>query len=119
MTNLANVLSREDNNKEINFIENLLDQKRKRNPYYFSMLAEKALSLNETQTAERHYQKAISLDPNVHDFYFGLAKVYAHEHKFLKARKFVKKAMALNKVEKIDHYYENKLAFLSQAQARY
>ena len=112
MTNLAILLRNKGDDEEASLIESKLLRKRIKNPYYHAVLADEALHSHDYQKALSHYRKAIKLNKRVHEFHFGLAKVYYQMNKLEQAENALKKALVLNKTKSIEHQYVAKLNFL-------
>ena len=98
---------------EANKINQLLYRKRQDNPYYQALLADEAFYRQDYKQAVKLYKKAIELNHKAHEFYFGLAKTYYKLALFNKSKRAMKKAIALNKIESVEHQYIAKLNFLN------
>ena len=116
LANLAILLRNKGSSEEANTIENKLQAKRNKNPYYHAVLADEAYYLHNYQQAITHYKKAIKLNNKIHELYFGLAKVYYQMNKITAAKKAMKMALRLNKVKSTESQYIAKLNFLNAAQ---
>jgi len=92
-----------------NKIQRKIENKRQNNPYYYAMLGDEAAFKNDLQKAVTYYKKAIYLNKNIHEFYFGLAKVYYRLKAINNAENAIKKAIRLNKSTHIDKQYIAKL----------
>jgi tetratricopeptide (TPR) repeat protein len=86
--------------------------KRERNPYYYALLADEAFYLGNYEGALLHYRKAIKLNNQAHEFYFGLAKVYYALNENNKAQNAIARAISYNRINSIDVMYLAKLDFL-------
>ena len=111
--NLALLLKKQGRVSEAQPIEEYIHQLRVKNPYYHALLGNDALLNKSYQQALQHYKKAIQLDDEQHDFYFGLAKAYYMQDKLPLATKSLKKALALTKEKDTQSRYVAKLNFLS------
>lgn len=116
LANLAILLHSEDQSIEAEKIENKLHLKRKSNPYYQALLADEASYRQDYMLAITHYKKALKLDDSIHEFYFGLAKVYYQVGNIHSAKKMMRKAIRLNRAKKTEHQYIAKLNFLNTEQ---
>ena len=116
LANLAILLRNKGSSEEANTIENKLQAKRNKNPYYHAVLADEAYYLHNYQQAITHYKKGIKLNNKIHELYFGLAKVYYQMNKITAAKKAMKMALRLNKVKSTESQYIAKLNFLNAAQ---
>ncbi len=116
LANLAILLHSENKLKEAEKIENKLHLKRKNNPYYQALLADEASYRHDYMLAITQYKRALKLDASVHEFYFGLAKVYYQMGNINSAKKMMRKAIRLNKAKSTEHQYIAKLNFLNAEQ---
>lgn len=112
LTNLALLLRSQHNDIEANEIESRLLIKRIKNPYYHAVLADEAYYKHDYQQALKHYKKAIKLNKNIHELYFGVAKVYYQMNRLPEAERAIKKALSLNKMKSTEYQYIAKLNFL-------
>ncbi|MFT6954799.1 MAG: tetratricopeptide (TPR) repeat protein [Glaciecola sp.] len=94
-------------------IHTRLDQKRQKNPFYHQMLAEIDRNEGSLENSILHYKKAIGLNNNQHQFYFGLATVYFDKGDFEKSEHYL--MLAIRKAGKgnVADMYLNKLSALS------
>lgn len=116
MTNLSVLLKQSGQHEEASEIDRTLDRKREKNPYYHAVLADEAFFNGEPEKAIQHFKKAIKLDGKVHEFYFGLAKVYYQLERLEAAQRAMKKAIALNRLPDIENRYNSKLNFLKRVE---
>lgn len=115
LTALSNLSFLLENNKDFEQakkIERMLHEKRIKNPYYHALLADEAFFRGENNKALNHYKRAIRMDKKVHEFYFGLAKVYYTLGEIERAESAMNKALAYNKASSIESQYSAKLNFL-------
>ena len=112
LTNLAMLLRSQQHSKEADYIESMLLHKRINNPYYHAVLADEAYYKHNYKQALKHYKKAIKLNRNIHELYFGIAKVYYQMNRLPEAESAMEKALSLNKIKSIDFQYIAKLNFL-------
>lgn len=115
LTNLVSILMSKENSHEAQRITDFLHEKRTNNPYYYAMLGGTALNAGDTASAVRHYKHAIKLNDDVHEFYYGLARVYSFSGNYAKAKASMIKALMLNEGKEIEAHYQHKLEFLTQA----
>ncbi len=113
--NLAFLLKSMGNRAQAEEIEDLLHSKRIKNPYYHALLGDEAAYRGQYQQALKHFKKAIKMNHRVHEFHFGLAKVYYALNKIDRAENEMQKAILYNKADQIDSLYVAKLNFLKQA----
>lgn len=114
INNLGIVFNKVGRYEDAKLIQQKLHDLRIKNPYYHALLASNAFYQADYQTAIAGYQLAIRLDNQQHEFYFGLAKVYAQIGDSFLARKALKKAIKLNKYPDIDKQYYAKLNLLNE-----
>lgn len=118
LTNLSFLL---ESNKEFDKarkIEKKLHDKRITNPYYHALLADEAFFRGENEKAIKHYKRAIRMDNKVHEFYFGIAKVYYALNEIKRAESAMNKALAYNRTSAIESQYLAKLNFLKDLELR-
>ena len=116
LTNLSMLLGWQGKIEEMSKIDKALLSKRIKNPYYHALLADEAFYIGNNDQAVKFYKKALRLDKQNHEFYYGLAKVYYRMNKFLAAKKAIQKAIVLNKMTDIEEQYVAKLNFLKEVQ---
>lgn len=112
--NLTFVLSKQGENKRVDEIDQMLHNKRYKNPYYQAMLADEALYRGEYQLAKKLFKKAIRLERTGHEFYYGLAKVYYALKETDKAENAIKKAISYNRYPSTENQYVAKLNVITQ-----
>jgi tetratricopeptide (TPR) repeat protein len=112
MSNLALLLDNQNDSKELTNIRKLLKNKRDSNPYYYALLADEAFYVANYEQALVYYRKAIKLNNQAHEFYFGLAKVYYALNENYKAQNAIARAISYNRAVSIDERYTAKLDFL-------
>jgi Flp pilus assembly protein TadD len=112
LTNLSFLLEKNKDFEQSRKIEKLLHDKRIKNPYYHALLADEAFFRGENNKALKHYKRAIRMDSKVHEFYFGIAKVYYALDQIARAESAMNKALAYNRTTSIESQYIAKLNFL-------
>lgn len=90
-----------------------LDEKRQKNPFYHQMLAEIDRNEGSLESSILHYEKAIRLDRNQHQFYFGLATVYFDKGDFEKSEHYLMLAKRKAGKGNVAGIYSDKLTALS------
>jgi len=113
LENLAILLKYQHKNDEAKSIENRLYEERANNPYYMALLADEAFYEQDYLKAKTFYKKAIRLNRKVHEFYFGLAKVYYKTNELTLAKNAMKRAIHLNRITSTQAQYVAKLSFLN------
>lgn len=114
MANLSMLLHVNGGYEEAKRLDAHIMRKRANNPYYYALLGDEKLYQGAYSAAINHYRKAIKLNKNIHEFYFGLAKVYYLLDEMDKAENYLKKAMAKTRVAQLDKQYLAKLNILKQ-----
>jgi tetratricopeptide (TPR) repeat protein len=111
--NLAFLYDRTGNLKAAADIRTRLESKRMNNPFYHQMLAEIDEDEGSFDSSVSHYKKAIRLDSNQHQFYFGLATIYFKKGEFDQSKHYLKLAQRKAGTRKVASAYVNKLNALS------
>tara|TARA_R110000822_G_scaffold67770_5_gene164969 strand:+ start:118989 stop:120116 length:1128 start_codon:yes stop_codon:yes gene_type:complete len=114
MSNLSLLLHINGKYDEAKQLDSQIMRKRANNPYYYALLGDERLHQGNYSEAINHYKKAIKLDDNIHEFYFGLAKTYFMLDEITKAESYIKKAMRHNRISQLDKQYLVKLNLLKQ-----
>ena len=114
MANLSMLLHVNGEYEQAKSLDNFIMRQRANNPYYYALLADEKFYLGAYNEAIHHYRKAIKLNKNIHEFYFGLAKVYYMLDDMEKAQSYMKKAIAKNRIKQLDKQYVAKLDVLRQ-----
>lgn len=91
-------------------IETQLEIKRKNNPYYLIVKGNEALAKDELNQAIHFFNEARKLDKNIHDSYFGLAKVYYYLGNMERAERYLKLALKNAEFLHDKKRYKGKLA---------
>ena len=112
LSNYAVLLKMIGNVEQAKKINTGLEQKRRNNPYYQALLADEAAYRGDFPLAIKYYKKAIKLDKRIHEFYFGIAKIYYKLEQFSQAKRAIKKAIAVNRLADVEKNYIAKLNFL-------
>ena len=115
LENLSILLFQEQNFEEATTIKDKLQTIRRKNPYYYALLADDAFYSGNNATALLYYKKAIKLDRNVHEFYFGLAKVYSKMNEIRLAQESIERAILHNNSRGTNRLYTAKLNYLKDA----
>ena len=89
-------------------------RRRANNPYYYSLLGDEKFHQGAYSAAINHYKKAIKLNNNIHEFYFGLARVYYMLKDIDKAESYMRKAIRKNRVAHFEEQYLAKLSILQK-----
>jgi Flp pilus assembly protein TadD len=114
--NLALLLNKQGRYSEAKPIEDFIHKARVKNPYYHALLGNEAFFNQSYKQAIQHYKKAIQLDDEQHEFYFGLSKAYFKQNKLVLSKRAMKKAIVLTKTKDTQKQYIAKLNFLKDQQ---
>lgn len=115
LTNLSFLLEINEDFEQASKIEKMLHDKRIKNPYYHALLADEAFFNGENEKALKHYKRAIRMNNKVHEFYYGIAKVYFALDQIKRAESAMNKALAYNRASSIESQYIAKLNFLKES----
>ena len=114
MANLSMLLHLSGRYEEARLLDAHIMRKRANNPYYYGLLGDEKLYNGAYHEAINHYKKAIKLNQNIHEFYFGLAKIYYLLHDVDKAESYMKKAIKKNRSAQLNQQYIAKLNILKK-----
>lgn len=114
MSNLSMLLHINGQYENAKELDTFIMRQRANNPYYYALLADEKFYIGDYRQAIQHYRKAIKLNKNIHEFYFGLAKIYYMLDETEKAQSYLKKAIAKNRSRQLDEQYIAKLDILRQ-----
>ncbi|NMP32339.1 tetratricopeptide repeat protein [Thalassotalea sp. M1531] len=114
MTNLAILLERQGRYDESRRLDSAIIKQRIKNPYYHALLADEAFYEGRFESAVRHYRRGIKINGEIHELYFGLAKVFDAMGRKDQARTAMKKAINANKIPDVERQYIAKLSLLKQ-----
>ncbi|GHE82488.1 tetratricopeptide repeat protein [Thalassotalea profundi] len=109
VSNLAMLLEKQGAIDKARMLEKQIHEKRLKNPYYHALLGDEALYNGQIKQAKIHFKNAIKINNNIHEFYYGLAKVYYQLDEYILAEDTLKKAIKLNKSSTTDMQYVAKL----------
>ena len=119
LENLAILLSQQGNIEDAQVIKQQLHLKRRKNPYYYALLADEAFNKGQISQAIQLYNKAIKLERRAHEFYYRLATVYSHTGEVRLAKKALTRAIAYTKNRQTEDFYVAKLNILSYSNNKY
>ena len=114
MSNLSMLLHVKGRYDQAKKLDSFIIRQRASNPYYYALLGDEKFYIGAYKEAIQHYRKAIKLDKNIHEFYFGLAKIYYMLDDKERAQHYIKRAIAKNRIKHIDQLYTAKLDVLKQ-----
>jgi tetratricopeptide (TPR) repeat protein len=111
--NLSVLYNLQGKTKMASDIRHEIERKRQENPFYHQMLAEIDRDYGDFESSIAHYQNAISLDRNQHQFYFGIASAYFEKGDLDNSARYLKVAKRKAGRSELADVYENKLSALS------
>lgn len=111
--NLALLYRRLGDHQKANLELRRLHSKRMKNPYYHTMLGDKALEQGEATVAIKHYLAALGLNKRVHQFHFNLAKAYYANGDLKKTKKYLESAQKRAKDADTQQRYVSKMALFA------
>ncbi|REL26973.1 tetratricopeptide repeat protein [Thalassotalea euphylliae] len=114
LTNLSILLAMEGRFDEARRIDSAILKQRIRNPYYHALLADEDFYEGNFESAIRHYQRAIKIDGSIHEFHYGLAKIFNALGRKESAKIAMKRAIRSNKSPDIERQYLAKLSIINQ-----
>lgn len=91
-----------------------IERRRLNNPYYHYLLAEQQFEQSHWQRAIEHYRKALLLDSNKHEFYYGLAKAYYQLGDLAATERYLKMAKRRSLFDQDEQRYQTKLNLLTR-----
>ena len=100
--------------KESESIKEYLYSNRVKNAYYHALLGEESYYNGNYQQSIKHYNKAKRLEPDEHEFYFGLSRSFYMLGDYDKAESNMAKAQSKADFKDIKEKYQNKLNLLSK-----
>ncbi|MBN7819471.1 tetratricopeptide repeat protein [Bowmanella yangjiangensis] len=112
--NLAVIYNLTGREKQAALIMQELEQQRTNNPYYHFLLGEQEYELAHWRAAIGHYRRAIELNRQQHEFYFGLAKAYYEMGDLALTERYLKLAKRRSVNDHDEHRYQSKLNLLTK-----
>jgi tetratricopeptide (TPR) repeat protein len=89
-----------------------IERKRSSNPFYHLSLGDAAFERQDWQAALAYYRKALSLDRNLHEVFFALAKTYYELGEIKRSEHFLILAKQNSRSQDEQRIYVGKIAFL-------
>jgi tetratricopeptide (TPR) repeat protein len=89
-----------------------IERKRSSNPFYHLSLGDAAFERQDWQAALAYYRKALSLDRNLHEVFFALAKTYYELGEIKRSEHFLILAKQNSRSQDEQRIYAGKIAFL-------
>ena len=113
--NLSILYTHQDRKEESMHITQMVEAKRKNNPFYHYILGEQAFESGDVMAAIVHYRKGLKLDNARHEILFGMAKAYHELGDISEAQRFLERAVRNSPNEQEKQRYSSKLATLASS----
>lgn len=114
MENLAILHNIRGNKTKFRDIMREVESRRRSNPYFHFIRGEEKRENGEHEMAISHYQRAIRLEHDKHEFYFGLAKSYAALGDMTASEKYLRRAKRFAPFDDEKSRYQSKIDLLSK-----
>lgn len=111
--NLSILYTHQDRGEEAMQITQMVEAKRKNNPFYHYILGEQAFESGNIMAAIQHYRKGLKLDNARHEILFGMAKAYHELGDVSEAQRFLERAVKHSPNQQDKQRYSSKLATLA------
>ncbi|MFT2091808.1 tetratricopeptide repeat protein [Paraglaciecola sp. 2405UD69-4] len=111
--NLAYLYKHTDQQEKAQEIIHKVKRKRSKNPYYHVSLGEQEIEQRNWSQALEHFKKALGLNKDMHEGYYGIAKVYYETGKLEKSARYLKLAKTKAVSDHDEEKYQSKMDFLS------
>lgn len=112
--NLAVIYNMTGRQAQAQQIIKALEDQRASNPFYHFLLGEQEYELAHWRAAIGHYRRAIELNRQQHEFYFGLAKAYYEIGDLALTERYLKLAKRRSVNDHDEHRYQSKLNLLTK-----
>ena len=113
--NLSILYTYQDRDDEALKITQMVEAKRKHNPYYHYILGEQALEAGDIALAIVHYERGLRLDNARHEILFGMAKAYHELGDVSEAQRYLERAVRYSPNEQEKQRYSSKLATIASS----
>jgi len=113
MENLAYLYTVTGRNAEAAEILAKVESQRNNNPYYHVNLGEQEMEQKHWDQALEHFRRALALDRDKHEVYFGLARAYFEIGELQQSKRYLKQAKNKARNKRDEQRYQSKLEFLS------
>ena len=113
--NLSILYTHQDRREEALLITQMVEKKRKSNPFYHYILGEQAFESGNIEVAITHYERGLKLDSVRHEILFGMAKAYHELGDASEAQRYLERAVRHSPNEQEKQRYSSKLATLASS----
>ena len=111
--NLSILYIYQDRDVEASRITQMVETKRKTNPFYHYILGEQAFDSGDIEIAISHYEKGLRLDKSRHELLFGMAKAQHELGDVSEAQRYLQQAVKHSPNEQDRQRYTSKLAAIA------
>jgi tetratricopeptide (TPR) repeat protein len=111
--NLSILYIYQDRDVEASRITQMVETKRKTNPFYHYILGEQAFDSGDIEIAISHYEKGLRLDKSRHELLFGMAKAHHELGDVSEAQRYLQQAVKHSPNEQDRQRYTSKLAAIA------
>lgn len=115
LENLAILFRATGREDQADDLRNLIEIRRKNNPFYHFIMGEQAFDQQEFEVALGHYRRAHEMNPQRHEFLFGLGKTYFELGDIADAGRYLKLAKERADSQEYKLRYGAKLSVLYSA----
>ncbi|WP_206485744.1 tetratricopeptide repeat protein [Thalassotalea sp. G2M2-11] len=115
MGNLAFLLKSLGKIEQADDLHQVIHNKRITNPYYHALLGDEAFFRGNNDLALHHYKTALRMNRKIHEFHYGIAKVYYELGQIDKAEKAMQRAISYNDGALVESQYVAKLNFFKES----
>lgn len=113
--NLSILYTHQDRDEEAVRITQMVEKKRRSNPFYHYILGEQAFEAGNVAAAITHYERGLKLDNTRHEILFSMAKAYHEIGDVSEAQRYLERAVRYSPNEQEKQRYSSKLATLASS----
>ncbi|WP_394224389.1 tetratricopeptide repeat protein [Alteromonas gracilis] len=113
--NLSILYSYQDREEEARKITQMVESRRKNNPFYHYILGEQELEAGNVHLAILHYERGLRLDSARHEILFGLAKAFHELGDVSETQRYLERAVRHSPNDQEKRRYSSKLATLASS----
>lgn len=111
--NLAILYIHQERHEEAKTITNMVEARRRSNPYYHYILGEQAYDEGKLAKAIEHYQRALRINDTHHEILFSIARTYHQMGDVSNAQRYLEKAVRHSSNEQDRTRYMSKIATIA------
>lgn len=113
--NLSILYKRQDRLDEAQVIVDMVESRRRNNPYYHYILGEQAFEDGKLKLALTYYKRAMRIDDTRHEILFSIARTYHELGDISQAQVYLEKAVRHSPNEQDKMRYTSKIAAIARA----